>query len=62
MAKLKRDFTTRLDLMDHAKFKVIAKAESRSVNNMIAHLVKEKIKAYEEKYGEIDIPEETLYS
>ncbi len=62
MVDLKRDFTTRMPLMVHAKLKFIAGQESRTINNMLVHLAQEKIKRYEKANGKIEISEEELYA
>lgn len=61
MAKIKSQFTLRLNLENHAKIKKIAKAESRSLTNMIEFLVKEEIARYEKDNGPIQINETDLY-
>ena len=40
MSVIKSQFTLRLDLIDHAKIKKIAKEENRSMTNMIETLIK----------------------
>ena len=53
MPVIKSQFTLRLDLIDHAKIKKIAKEENRSMTNMIETLVKQEIRRYEDSNGEI---------
>lgn len=53
MSVIKSQFTLRLDLIDHAKIKKIAKEENRSMTNMIETLIKQEIKRYEKNNGEI---------
>ena len=60
MAVIKVSFTLRLNLIDHAKIRKIAEEENRSMANMIETLVKEKIKDYEEKNGEIPLTDEDI--
>ena len=57
----KTQFTLRLNVMAHAKLKKMAEEQSRSLNNMIEHLIKQGIASYEQKQGEITITEEDLY-
>ncbi|MBR1723506.1 MAG: hypothetical protein IJ723_00565 [Ruminococcus sp.] len=60
MAVLKTQFTLRVNLVDHAKIKKIAEEENRSITNMIETLVKQEIKRYEAKNGEIEITDEDI--
>ena len=60
VAVLKAEFTMRFDLETHAKIRKIAKAENRSMTKMIDFLVKNEIKRYEKKYGQIELTEEEL--
>ena len=53
MSVIKSQFTLRLDLIDHAKIKKIAKEENRSMTNMIETLIKQEIKRYEKNNGGI---------
>lgn len=62
MAVLRAQFTLRLNLTDHAKIKKIAEGQNRSITNMIETLVKQEIKRYENKYGEIILTDEDLYT
>lgn len=55
MSLTKLQFTFRLHSNDYAKIKKIAKNENRSIANMIETLVKQKIRQYENKIGEIKI-------
>lgn len=55
MSVIKSQFTLRLDLIDHAKIKMIAEHENRSMTNMIETLVKNEINQYEKDNGEIVI-------
>ena len=60
MAVIKTQFTLRLTPTDHAKIKKIAELENRSMTNMIETLIKQKIKQYESRNGEIKLSEEDL--
>ena len=60
MAIIKTSFTLRLNLIDHAKIKKIAESQNRSMTNMIETLIKQKIKQYESRNGEIKLSEEDL--
>ena len=60
MAVLKTQFTLRLNLTNHAKIKKIAEEENRSITNKIETLVKQEIKRYEKKIGEIELSEEDV--
>ena len=60
MAVIKTQFTLRLSPIDHAKIKKIAEIENRSMTNMIETLIKQKIKQYESRNGEIKLSEEDL--
>ena len=60
MAVIKSQFTLRLDLKLHAKIKKIAESESRSMTNMIEHIIKLEIADYESKHGEIILTDEDL--
>ena len=60
MAVLKTQFTLRLNLTNHAKIKKIAEEENRSITNKIETLVKQEIKRYEKKNGEIELSEEDV--
>ena len=55
MAVIKTQFTLRLNPIDHAKIKKIAEIENRSMTNMIETLIKQKIKQYESRNGEIPV-------
>ena len=57
MAVDKVPFTVRINVEDHAKLKHIAKAESRSMANMIEYLVRKEITKYEKENGVIEITE-----
>lgn len=61
MPIIKKPFTLRLQLEEHAKIKKIAENENRSINNMIETIIKQKIKEYERENGEIELTEEELY-
>lgn len=61
MAVVKTQFTLRLEPADHAKIKIIAKNENRSMTNMIETLIKNAIKQYENKNGEIELTDEDLF-
>lgn len=61
MAVIKKQFTLRLSLENHAKLKKIAARESRSLTNMIEYLVKKEIARYEEDHGPIALSEEELF-
>ncbi|MGN0577203.1 MAG: hypothetical protein ACI4J4_01150 [Ruminiclostridium sp.] len=61
MAIIKSRFTLRLNLIDHAKISKIAEIENRSLNNMVATLIKNEIQRYEKENGEITITDEDLY-
>lgn len=58
MSTLKRVFTLRMkdDVFD--KLEVIAKSEYRSLSNLIEFVLRDYIKRYEEKNGEIKAGEE----
>ena len=60
MAVIKSQFTLRLDLKVHAKIKKIAEFESRSMTNMIEHLVKKEISSFESENGELVLSDEDL--
>ena len=60
MAVIKTQFTLRLTPTDHAKIKKIAEIENRSMTKMIETLIKQKIKQYESRNGEIKLSEEDL--
>ena len=60
MAVFKSQFTLRLSPIVHAKIKKIAEIENRSMTNMIETLIKQKIKQYESRNGEIKLSEEDL--
>ncbi len=60
MAVIKSQYTLRLDLVTFEKIKRIAKADNRSLNNMIDNLIKQEISRYEERNGEIPLSEEDL--
>ena len=60
MAKVKNQFTLRLDLDVHAKIKKIAGMESRSLTNMIEYLIKKEISAFESCNGQILLTDEDL--
>ena len=62
MAVIKTQFTLRLNPIDHAKIKKIAEIENRSMTNMIETLIKQKIKQYESRNGEIPVSDEDMYS
>lgn len=55
MAKV--PFTFRFDEIYHAKLKVVADKQSRSMSNLIEYLCKLEVDKHEEKYGVIDLPE-----
>ena len=55
MAKV--PFTFRFDEIYHAKLKVVADKQSRSMSNLIEYLCKLEVDKHEEKYGAIDLPE-----
>ena len=61
MAVIKTQFTLRLDPLDHVKIKKIAQSETRSMTNMIEHLIKKEIMRFEKENGEITVSEEELY-
>ena len=61
MAVLKTPFTLRMELVDYAKIKKIAKEDNRSVTNMIETLIKREIKRYEAENGEIKVTDEEMY-
>ena len=61
MPVLKKPFTLRLQLEEHAKITKIAQNENRSVNNMIETIIKQKIKEYEQEHGEIELTDYDLY-
>lgn len=61
MAVIKTQFTLRLDPLDHVKIKKIAQSETRSMTNMIEHLIKKEIIRFEKENGEITVKEEELY-
>ena len=60
MAALRAQFTIRLNLVDHAKIRIIAEEQNRSIANMIETLVKQEIKRYEKENGEIKLTDEDL--
>ena len=60
MAPLRAQFTLRLNLVDHAKIRIIAEEQNRSITNMIETLVKQEIKRYESENGEILLTDEDL--
>lgn len=60
MAVLKSQFTLRLNLNDHAKIRMIAESENRSLTNMIETLVKREIQRYEDENGEIVLTDEDI--
>jgi hypothetical protein len=60
MAKLKTQFTLRLDLIIHAKAKKIAEQKSRSLTNFIEYLLKKEISKFEKENGEIILSDEDL--
>lgn len=60
MPVIKSQFTLRLDLEVHAKIKKIAGEETRSMTNMIEHLVRQKIKSYEAAHGPIELTDADL--
>ena len=60
MSSLRAQFTLRLNLVDHAKIRKIAKEQNRSITNMIETLVKQEIKRYESENGEIKLTDEDL--
>ena len=62
MAVLKSQFTLRLNLVYQAKIKKMAKAENRSLTNLIETIIKNEIKNYEKKHGEIELTDEDLSS
>ena len=47
-----------VDSQLHYKLHYIAKYEGRSGNGQILHLIRQNIREFEEKYGEIQISEE----
>lgn len=55
-----KQFTLRFDDAVYAKIKQIAKAETRSVSNLIQHLCQLKIQEYEREHGRLDVSEEEL--
>ncbi len=61
MAIIKSQFTLRLNLDVHAKIKIIAGRESRSITNMIEYLIKKEIEKYEKENGEIILTEDDLF-
>lgn len=60
MVSIKNQFGLRLDLRVYAKIKKIAALELRSRNNMIEHIIKKEIAAYEAEHGELMLTEEDL--
>ena len=60
MVVIKTQFTPRLTPTDYAKIKKNAEIENRSMTNMIETLIKQKIKQYESRNGEIMLSEEDL--
>ena len=60
MAVIKTQFTLRLRTKKKKKIKKIAEIENRSMTNMIETLIKQKIKQYESRNGEIKLSEEDL--
>lgn len=61
MAIIKSQYTLRLDLTTFGKIKKIAKAENRSLNNMIDYVIKQEIARYEQQNGEISLDEDDLF-
>lgn len=55
MAKV--PFTFRFDEVYHAKLKVVADKQSRSMSNLIEYLCKLEVDKYEKEYGEIVLSE-----
>lgn len=53
MAKI--PFTFRFDEIYHAKLKVVAEKESRSMSNLIEYLCKIEVDKYEKEHGEITL-------
>lgn len=60
MAVLKSQFTLRLNLNDHAKIRMIAESENRSLTNMIETLMKREIQRFEDENGEIILTDEDI--
>jgi hypothetical protein len=56
MEENRKQFTLRLDEKIFTKIEVIAKKNKRSVNGQIEFLLEECIFEYEQKYGNIDLP------
>ena len=50
-----------VDSQLHYKLHYIAKYEGRSGNGQILHLIRQNIREFEEKHGEIKISEEKLF-
>lgn len=60
MAVLKSQFTLRLNVNDHAKIRMIAESENRSMTNMIETLMKREIQRFEDENGEIVLTDEDI--
>ena len=60
MATDKRQFTLRVQDKTYEKMRFLAYAERRSIAMEIEHAMAEYIARYEEKHGEIKIPDEAL--
>jgi len=57
MATNKAPFTFHLEDEYLEKMKFIAKRETRSLSNLLEHLCKLQIEDYEERHGEINLPD-----
>lgn len=55
MPSTKRIFTLRLEDECYEKMRVIAASDNRSMANYIESMVKEEIRTYESKHGEIKV-------
>jgi len=57
MPTSKAPFTFHLEEEYLEKMKFIAKRETRSLSNLLEHLCRLQIEDYEERYGEIKLPD-----